>query len=212
MNEPELQKLRDILYERLVCDEDPGPLRARLVGQFAPEQADRLMAEAHERVAQRRRQPDFERLVQDTRKRRYGRGGFWRGRISSRPQAERIAKITAGWFGAIGVLVALSSFSSGRTDTSMLLSSLLVIVPAGFLWKAKSVVAAGVLVGIVGLSCLSSLVMAIVGLSKGESFGGAVLGLTLVWAAGLLATLRAFGAARFLRRSAAVSTDVSVFD
>ena len=212
MTEQELQRLRNVLYERLVCDEDPGPLRVRLVSQLGLEQADQLMAEAYERVDQRRRQPDFERLVRDTRKRRYGGGGFWRDRISSRPQAERIAKTTAGWFGGFGVLVSLSAFAAGRPDWSVLISSLILIVPAGLLWKVKSAIAAGVLVGVAGLSCLSSLIMAIFTLGKGQSFGGAALILTLVWVVGLLATLRAFGAARFLRRNAAVSTDVSVFD
>ena len=212
MTEQELQRLRNVLYERLVCDEDPGPLRAQLASQLGPEEADRLMGEAHERVEQRRRQPDFEQLVRNTRKRRYGGGGFWRDRISSRPQAERIAKITAGWFGGFGVLVSLTAFATGRPDWSVLLSSLILIIPAGLLWKMKSAIAAGVLVGVAGLSCLSSLIMAIFTLSKGQSFGGAALVLTLVWIAGLLATLRAFGAARFLRRNAATSTDVSVFD
>ncbi len=212
MTEQELQRLRNVIYERLVCDEDPAPLRARLVSQLGPEQADHLMADAHERLDQRRRQPGFEQLVKDTRKRRYGSGHYWRDRISSRPQAERIAKITAGWFGALGVLFALSAFSSGRMDPSVLLSSLILIVPCGFLWKAKSVIAAGVLVGVASLSCLSSLLFAIFTLIKGESVGAMGLILALVWIVGLLSTLRAFSAARFLRRTSVASLDVSIFD
>lgn len=212
MDEQQLQRLGDILFERLMCGEDSISLQAQLSAKLGPADAERLIADVRRRVEDEDANGTLEETAAAIRHRRARRGGYWRGAIVSREQAERIARLTAYWIGGLGALVSVGALASGRPDPSAFITGLLLVVPAAALWKTKSVIAAGVLLGIAGLACLGTVVAAVYEIGTAAGFGGFFLIPVLIWIIPLLATLRAFRATRFLQRNAGQSVLAEVFD
>lgn len=212
MENRETDALRAVLFERLLGGEDQVALRAQLVQRLSADEADTLMTEAVQRFEIARSEPEFTRLAKTARKRRDARHRLWTGPISSRRQAERIARETAILFGSLGLLACLASALGGRRDFTSLIAGLLFIVPAMALWRTKSAIAAAFILGIASLSVLSAVIFLIWDWRTKDGLAVIGLGLLAVWLIPLLAALRAFAAARFLRSDKAPSVDASVFD
>jgi hypothetical protein len=212
MNDRELQKLREVVFERLVRDQDPATLLVQLARRLGPDQADQLIAEARRRIEVESNDPAAASTAKVIRERRDTGGGYWLGPIRSRPQAERITRTTAGSFAGFGALALLASVSRGQLDGAGLVTSFLLVVPSAVLWKAKSVIAAGFLVGLAGLGCLSMLIFTFYGAVTTMGFEPIGLGFAVVLLIPLVAALRAFGAARFLYREQVEAPEIAVFD
>lgn len=69
MTEQELKKVREVVFERLICGESSEALRIQLAAKEIPD-ADQLIADAEARVARGRGSAEFARLVRKVRKRR----------------------------------------------------------------------------------------------------------------------------------------------
>lgn len=192
MDERKLQKLRDVLVERLSSGEDPTVLRDHLVREMSPDQAERLIAEARDGVDAGRGDPVFARSVDEIRKRRET--------AASRRPALALDKpglrVTAGVFGGIGVLLLISSISQGRPDFSPFVVGLLFAVPAAALWRSNSLIAAGGLMGVCGFGCVVSAVFAIGAM---RSFGLAPFSIVAIWLILLAVAVRAFLIVRAVR-------------
>ncbi|HYC97226.1 hypothetical protein [Brevundimonas sp.] len=206
MDERKLQKLRDVLVERLSSGEDPTVLRDHLVRELSPDQAERLIAEARDRVDAGRGDPVFARSVDEIRKRRET-GAHRRPPVALDKPSLRV---TAGMFGGIGVLLLISSISQGRPDLSPFVAGLLFAVPAAALWRSNSLIAAGALMGICGLACAASAIFAV---NASRSFGLAPFSIVVIWLILLAVAVRAFLIVRAARlRSAASPRLAGVFE
>lgn len=204
MNETELQKLKDVLVERLSSGDDPRALQHQLAREFSSTEAARLIAEAAERLEAGREDPAFARSIEDVRKRREAA----RSRRPLTDPSSRKLRVTAGVFGAIGVISILGSATRGL-DLSTIIAGLLFAVPAARLWHSNSAIAAGVLMAVCGLACLGSTVFAI---STMRDAGLAPFTLSLLWLGLLAVAVRAFMIARPARRRSVATPMADVFD
>lgn len=70
MDDREYEKIWEIVFERMVAGESGEHLHAQLSGRLTPEEADRVIADARNRIEQGRGSNKFERQLRKIRKRR----------------------------------------------------------------------------------------------------------------------------------------------
>lgn len=217
VNERELQKLAEVVFERLKRGENGWPLQVQLARRLGLAEAERLISEARRRVEAEGGEVNFvrtaEEVPQSTQPRQASEepGRYWRGPIVSHVQAEMIARRTAYVFGGFGLLGFITALTKSEPDVSMFILILLLVLPSLWLWKSKSSIAAGILVGLSGLTSLLALLAGVSTLIEGGAFAFASIAVAAVWALPLWAALRAFEATRYLRKAAAPSI-ASAFD
>jgi len=64
------EKLREVIFERLIAGEDEKELRVQLSSRMSANETDQLIAEARQRIAHQREDPKFAREAVKIRKRR----------------------------------------------------------------------------------------------------------------------------------------------
>lgn len=194
MDKRRLEKLRQVLAERLSSGVDSASLRDQLVREMSPDEADRLLVEASEHAAAGPEDPGFRR-----------REGV---RFAGQQPGPRV---TAGVFGAIGIIALLGaltrSIEGGGHDLSAYVMGLLFAVPSAVLWRSSSLVAAGCLVGLCGLALVVTIPFSVAAVSE---FGLGPLGLVGFWVILLALAVRAFLVVRADRRRTVASRPVEV--
>lgn len=149
------------------------------------------------------------RSVEDIRKRREA-GSARQTDIAAPAQGTRV---TAGVFGAIGILLILgaltNSISRGQPDLSALLTGLLFAIPAAGLWRSNSLIAAGFLTGVCSIASVGATLFAI---STVRDYGPGPISIVGIWLVLLAVAVRAFLIVRAGRRRRVASPVIEVFD
>lgn len=211
MDERKLRKLREVVAERLSSGEDPGILRGQLARELPADEADRLVADARERLEVLRRDPKFARSVKEIRRRRQA-GGTRRPPAKPRKPGLRV---TAGVFGGLGLLIFVGALFAaaerGRPDLATFVSAVILFAPSVVLWRSNSRVAAGALIAVSGLGLVSSTIFAIASVN---AIGFAAFPIAALWLILTATAVRAFREVRAARRVAAAKPPVAaeVFD
>ena len=125
-------------------------------------------------------------------------GKFWRGPITTHQQAEKIVNYTAGGYGILGALGILTAFSP-TSHNNVFIGLLFGALSLG-LMRAKSLLAARLLLGVSAFSVVAPFAMFVYGLTSGhQEYAWIGLFLAVIWFFPALATARACTAAKFIR-------------
>lgn len=205
MDERKLEKLREVLVERLASGEEPADLRGQLMEALPADQADRLIADAGARVDAGRGDPAFARSLEEIRERRKAASG----RRAPVPPGRPGFRATAGVFGALGAFAVLSAVTRGRPDISTFIAGLLFVIPAVALWRSNSRIAAGVLMGVCGVGFLVGAVFAVGAIAD---YGFMPFSIAAFWLILLLVAVRAFLGVYAARRGPDMSPVSEIFD
>ncbi len=209
MDERKLEKLRDVVVERLSSGEDPAALREQLARELSAEQADGLIADARQRLEIGRDDPKLARSVEGIRKRRQAGEAL---RPVARPPKPG-SRVTAAVFGGLGALLlvgpVIGLVTRQAVDYSPFIGGLVLLAPSVVLWRSNSLIAAGVLVAVSGLGLAASLFFAITSMDTIGLSGFPIAALWLILTAvAVRAVLKVRAACRSTAATPAIAAEV----
>jgi hypothetical protein len=216
MNKQQLGKMREDAVDRLVRGEDADTLQAELAVRLGHVEALRTMTAVRLRAEEeKRRAEDHDRWVSEqpaTPVSTETADPLWTGPTKSRAHAERIIKAVAQWSGSFIAVGLASEAFHWPPDPAVIVIMLIFAAFVAGLWKSRSAIAAGALVTWSGLFCALLIMGCAIDLADQEEFNIRALFYAIASVFVLRGAVRAFSAARFLRRKQDGISVVEIFD